>query len=244
MTEITPEPANGFDYASAPPPIQYYPTPAPSRRGLPWWGWVLIAAGLVLILGVVATGVAVFRDQTKAFSPDYTGAPVEASDAVGDVVVSDSGAVAYAKGPGWVEASDYVDLTAATAELGEGVSVVGIHFTGDPAAAVPQLVLVLEGDPSGSPTGTLKEALDDFLGGVAASATTTEEPVIAPYETANGLQGYVADFGFTASGVDMTDSVLVLGQGRRVVFVQWTSYEGPVDTATRDAFVDTLRIDE
>lgn len=235
-------PPVGAPYAAQPMP--WTAQPVRKRKGPPWWVWVIIGVVVLGVVAVAAAGALFLGQQNKAFSPNYSGAPVEASDAADLTVVSDTATVAYDIPPEWVEGADYFDTSSFSAGLEDGQSVVGIHFTSDPSLATPQLVVVFEGAPATTTLVTLDQALDQYLAGMKLSGVAFDEPVIGEYSTPNGLEGYVADFKPTMSDTATEASVVVLGQGRRMVFVQWVSYDGPVDTAARDAFLAGLRIDD
>ena len=230
-------------YAYAPPP-QYFPPESASRRRMPWWLWVIIGVVVLIVIAAVVAVLAFVGQQTKGFSPNYTGTPVEASDEVGDTVVSDSATVSYNLPPEWVDANDYADFSSVTAGLPPGQTIVGIYFTSEPGTPTPQLVTVFESSPTASGIGTLSQTVDGYFGGLRSSGATFTEPVVGPYSTPNGLEGYVADFPVTVAGTPTEFSAVVVGQGRRVVFVQWISYDGPVDTVARDSFISSLRVDD
>lgn len=56
VTELMLANAGGAAHNDAVSENAVAPTPAP-RRGLPWWGWTLIVAGVVLVIGIVALPV-------------------------------------------------------------------------------------------------------------------------------------------------------------------------------------------
>jgi hypothetical protein len=129
------------------------------------------------------------------------------------------------------------------APLADGQDILGTYFTGDPNVVTPQLVVVLESSPSLSNKGTYDDQLDQYLAGFATSAQSVSEATRTPVTTANGLEGLQGDFTATYDGVEVPVRTTILGNGNRLVFVQWISYSGPIDDAAYNAFVDTLRID-
>ncbi|MCR6712405.1 MAG: hypothetical protein NVV57_06780 [Demequina sp.] len=231
------------------PPLAYAPPVAQKRKGLPWWGWLIIG-GATLFVVVVAVGVlTVFSQLNKGHSPDYTGAPVtpteqgQTTQLNGITVVSDSGAVAYVVPDEWVNAGDYMDLSAMEAPLQDGQDIVGTYFTGDPSTVTPQLVVVLESSPGPSNWGTFDNQMDEYLKGFAASAGSISEATRVPVTTANGLEGLQGDFSASYDAGDALVRATILGNGNRLVFVQWISYEGPIDEAAYTALLDTVRVD-
>ena len=244
------------------PPLAYAPPATQKRKGLPWWGWVIIG-GATLFVVMVAVGVLTFFSQfNKGHSPQYTGEPVtpneqgqtpqptasgEASAPTqpdGNTVISDSGAVAYVVPEEWVNAGDYIDLSAMEAPLEEEQDIVGSYFTGDPSTVTPQLVVVLESSPSPSNRGTFDNQMDEYLKGFATSAESVSEATKVPVTTANGLEGLQGDFSASYEGGDALVRATILGNGNRLVFVQWISYSGPIDEAAYSEFLDTMRIDK
>lgn len=194
---------------------------------------------------MVVSAVLVFMGQkNKSLSPDYSGAPVEASDAVGTTAVSVTATVAYDRPAEWVELADYIDLSPMTSGLPAGIRVNGAHFTGEPGVDVPQLVMLYEGDPGAGPLQSLTAELEDFVDGVKESAPDIEASDPEPYSTSNGLDGYRIDYSATVEGFPTENAAVMVGHGRRVVIVQWTSYEGPIDEAGLLALTESLRVDE
>lgn|GEM_PF-5074880 len=248
MTDHTSD--NAYPQPPAPPPVvappPYVPTPAPTRKrkGPPWWVWLIIGCVVLAVL-VVGSAVLTFVGQrTKAFSPDYVGAPVEASDAVGTTKVSKDATVAYEQPAAWVDVQDYVDLSAFTVGLPDAIWIDGAHFTSEPGVTVPQLVVIYEGEPQESMSRGLRAELNSFVAGVADSGVDVEVSEPEAYSTANGLEGYSVDYSGVVEGIDTQNTAIMLGHGRRIVIVQWTSYDGPVDDAAIAALTETLRIDE
>jgi hypothetical protein len=232
-------------------PMGAYPQAAPNaaaapthRKGLRWWAWLLIVGGALVLALVAGAAYFVFMRATEPMSPNYSGAEVEASDAVGSVVVSSAATVAYNVPTAWVDANDYVDMSSAVAELDEGTSAVGMYLTADPNVSMPQLVMVLEAAPEATGFLPMDMQVQQYFFGLRASGATFEEPVPVAYSTLNGLEGYEANFDASFGELPTFNSVVALGHGDRIVFVQWTSYEGPVDIEARNLFLESLRIDE
>ncbi len=236
----TPVPQPAYNY----PPPQYFAPEPVARKKVPVWVWVLIGVASLAIVGAIGAAVAFVGQQTKGFSPDYSGTEVEASDAVGSVVVSGTATVAYNKPVEWVEGADYFDTSALSTTFTKGTSLVGVHFTADPNVTTPQLVVVVEGSPEAAAYGTLEDAFNGYFKGVASTGADFEPPAPEPYSTVNGLEGYVGSFDATISGTATSNRLAVVGHGRRLVMVQWTSYSGPVDEAAMDLFLESLRVDE
>ena len=211
---------------------------------MPWWLWVIIGVVVLIVFAVVAGVLTFVGQKTKGFSPNYTGTSVEASDATETVVVSDTATVAYTKPAEWVEGSDYFDTSAMTTTFTKGTSLVGVHFTADPNITTPQLVVVVEGAPEAAAYGTLEDAFKGYFNGVASTGADFDRPEPERYSTTSGLQGYIGSFDATISGTATSNRLAVLGHGRRLVMVQWTSYSGPVDEAAMDVFLESLRIDD
>lgn len=260
MTEFLPEgeaspsavpaPAPAYDYASAPPRAtnatwaHFQPALAPARKGPPWWVWLIVGGVTISVVMVVVAFVAIKGQIAPSYSAGYTGAPVEASDAVPPAVVSDSATVAYDADPEWVEAADYIDLSKVTASLTQGTALLGMHFTSDPDVKTPQLVMVLEGAPDAVPVGSLDKATTDYFTGLHNSGAVFVDPPSTAITTANGLEGRRAEFEAKYGDTPVQNVAVILAHGRRFVFVQWTSYSGPVDEAALTALIESIRIDE
>lgn len=239
MTDLQPPP----DPQPAAP--AYIGVPEQARRqGAPWWVW-LIVGGAVAVIGVVAAGVWTFLKVSEGYSPDYAGAPVEASDASATTIVSDEASVAYSIGADWVETGDYVDPASLTAGMPEGMSLVGAHYTADPTVAVPEGVLVFEAAPEAGVMGSLDPAITGMVDGMRSSGIVVDDyPTPTDYTTANGLEGITAVFDAELMGTPMTLHVAVLGHGHRTVLVEWMSFNDADGEAGFTAIVESLRIDE
>jgi hypothetical protein len=104
--------------------------------------------------------------------------------------------------------------------------------------------MVYEGDPGAAPVRSLRGELSDFIDGVGAAASDLESSEPEQYSTSNGLDGYRVDYSATVEGFPTENSAIMVAHGRRVVIVQWTSYEGPIDEAAFLTLVESLRVDE
>jgi hypothetical protein len=202
---------------------------------------------------VVAVGVfdAMNADQNE----NYTAAPISAGDApaLGDqVLISDSGAVAFDIGSSWVDANNLMDVRTAVGSLPEGVSIMAAYFTFDPALAVdtpPSLAVVIEGAPSDQVgpinvtsmhTDFMAGALDSLKGTVRAVESAGPHAVT----TANGLDGLAATLSCEVKGVPVRAYLYTFARGKRVAFVEVFSYTNKYDDATAALVTDSLRINK
>ena len=232
------------------PSFGAYAAPEPgarkrSRRGL-WWG--LGIAG-VLGLGVVAALVVFIIPKLSSMSPDYTGAPVTASDVASEgalLVLSSGDTVAVETPEGWVDAATYVDIAEMSAGLPAGMEWLGVWFTSAPSGtSPPQLVMVAEAKSQAVGIGSLSDLQNQVIGGASASDGVSGVGDTTDVILANGLEGKRTTVTIDVSnGMTATMVVATFGHGRRLALVMWTSYSGPVDEAKLQALIDSLRIDE
>jgi hypothetical protein len=196
----------------------------------------------VVVVTLIVTVAA--RILSEGYSPDYRGAPVEASDAVpGEVVVAFEDTVAYSVEPAWVGAEGLVDLTALSRGLPADSAVVGAYFTDDPAAGVDEFVALVT-FPAASPAQPLDVGLDGFLHGAtdATGGTITKAPQY--FITDKRLEGFDATYVGSVQGIDFDVRSAILGHGDTTVIVTWMSYDGAVDEEGFQALLESIRIDD
>lgn len=235
-------------------PPTWNATPAKKRKV---WPWVVGGVGALVVLGGVGAVVilGVIGANNADQNENYTGAPIVAGDAptLGDeVLISDSGAVAFDIGSSWVDANDLMDVASAVGPLPKGGSLMATYFTANPSTSVgktPTLVMVVEGAPPGQigPID-LKFAHDNYIKGALAgldksgmTATTTEAVALT---TTNGLDGLVTSLSLDSDGVPIRAYEYTFVRSQRVVYVQIMSYDGSFDDATAALVTDSLRINK
>lgn len=219
------------------------PTPAQYRRRMRLLQWLLVPVGAVAAWFVVSAALETFEPKESTLSPDYSGAPVEASEASATLVVSSEGTVAYARGASWVEAQDYIDLSSQLAGLDPRTTLTGAHLTADPNVDVPQLVMVIEVASDATSTAYLSGLMDGYFDGIEPTGSNLSKGERQPLTTNNGLEGYRQDFSMDFNEVPTVNTAIAVGHGARAVMIQWTSYLGPVDEAALDELVQSLRVD-
>lgn len=260
---FAPVPGGGADTPAAPPyqqPTQWAapPTawaPAPPRKRKVW-PWVVGAVGLLVVVGggLAALAVGAIGSMNGDQNENYVGEPVTAGDAptVGvDVLVSDDERVAFEVGADWVDAAEFIDVSAFEVKGNDDVETVGVYYTADPlsSAEAPSLVIVMAGSPTRELGSSAVEATHKgFLKGMTSGASEAEMDTTfadaAPVTTALGLDGLVTVARVNVQGVDVRLEGYTFVRSDRYVAVMVTNYSGKEDAAASSLVLDTLRIDE
>ena len=261
---VAPQAPQGFDATDGPvtapgfggtmtpglaPSFSMDAAPEPGARKRSWRGlwWGLGIAG-VLGLGVIAALIVFIIPKLSPMSPDYTGAPVTASDVASEgalLALSSGDTVAVEIPEGWVDAATYVDTAEMSVGLPAGTEWLGVWFTSAPSGTnPPELVMVAEANSQAAGIGSLSDFQNQVIGGASGSDGVSGVGDTTDVTLANGLEGkrttVTIDVG---DGMTATMVVATFGHGRRLAMVMWTSYSGPVDEAKLQALMESLRID-
>lgn len=209
--------------------------PARSKRA---WRVVAVAA---IVVAVVAIGFAVSQRSSPGSNPVYSGAPVEASDALdGVTIVGLDDTIAYVPEPQWREVTESFEFEGATGPAAVADDVVGAHtFDAPDGRGVFVIVLGHRGEPADDPKDRFAAVLTEVYSLHVAELTGPVQRV----ETAQGLEGAVGLFDRPLLEERLYTRFAVLGHGSNSAIVEWISVGTPPDEAAFRRLLDTVRID-
>lgn len=217
--------------------------PAPPSRSRVWREAGVGAGALIVVLITAVVVVAiVMRISFEPSNPAYSGAPVEAWDAVpGAVVVGFDDRVAYSIDPKWQTLPPEASASPLDG-LGPNAQLIDMYLARDFLDGDFSSVVVFAFDaPAGSVS--LEEQVKLFVGAITATTdgSTTQEPT--PIETPNGLRGYEAAWAGQTDDIPMEGKVTAVANGRTSVIIQTMTFYAPVDIAAHELVVTSLRVD-
>jgi hypothetical protein len=217
--------------------------PAQSSRRRVWLEVRQGAGALIVVLIAAAVVVAiVMRISFEPSNPAYSGAPVEAWDAVpGAVVVGFDDRVAYSIDPRWQTPPPGTSASPLEG-LGPNAQLIDMYLATDLLDGHFSSVVVFAFDAPGG-SESLEQQLTFLVGAIAASmdGSATQEP--APIETPYGLMGYEAALAGQTDGIPVEGKVTAVANGRTSVIIQTTTFYAPADIAAHELVVTSLRVD-
>ena len=225
----------------APPP----PRATPTRRRV----WIGAGLGVVVVLLVVGGGIGLAGGFSPRLNVEYSGAPVEASDASdGATIVGLDDTIAYVPDAEWPNYTRYLEVEGVTGPAAVADDVVGVHsFKGSDGFTEIVVVLGHRTSPLDDPTARFAAILAEVY---QIDVGELSGPV-RPVDTALGLDGAVGLLDRPLAQVldqpppeeRLYTRFAILGRGSNAAIVEWIRFGAPADEAAFQRLIDTVRVD-